>query len=74
MLNNGFEGFSFVGNLEKPHILDSTKVANVSSKARGRGGIVLLVILPFPQFLVLGFGYWGWQLKPYIYLGLSLWR
>ena len=67
------QGFHLWGTWEAP-IFDSSEVANISSKARGRGGIILLIIRIFPQFLVFGFGFWGWQLKPYIRLGLSLWK
>ena len=28
-----------------------------------QGGIILLAIRFFPQFLVFGYSYWGWQLK-----------
>ena len=67
------QGFHLWGTYEPP-IFDSNEISNISSKARGRGGIILLIIRIFPQFLVFGFGLWGWQLKPYISLGLSLWR
>ena len=67
------QGFHLWGSWEPP-MFNSSEVANISSKARGRGGIILLIIRIFPQFLVFGFGFWGWQLKPYIRLGLSLWR
>ena len=67
------QGFHLWGTYEPP-IFDSNEISNISSKARGRGGIILLIIRIFPQFLVFGFGFWGWQLKPYIRLGLSLWR
>ena len=59
------QGFHLWGTWEPP-MFDSSEVANISSKARGRGGIILLIIRIFPQFLVFGFGFWGWQLKPYI--------
>ena len=65
------QGFHLWGTYEPP-IFDSNEISNISSKARGRGGIILLIIRIFPQFLV--FGFWGWQLKPYIRLGLSLWK
>ena len=58
----------------EPPTFDSNEVAKISSKARGRGGIILLIIRIFPQFLVFGFGFWGWQFKQYIRLGISLWR
>ena len=67
------QGFHLWGTYEPP-IFDSNEISNISSKARGRGGIILLIIRIFPQFLVFGFGFWGWQLKPYIRLGLSLWK
>ena len=67
------QGFHLWGTYEPP-IFDSNEISNISSKARGRGGIILLIIRILPQFLVFGFGFWGWQLKPYIRLGLSLWK
>ena len=67
------QGFHLWGTYEPPKF-DSNEISNISSKARGRGGIILLIIRIFPQFLVFGFGFWGWQLKPYIRLGLSLWK
>ena len=67
------QGFHLWGTRESP-IFDSIEVTYFPLKARGKGGIILLIIRIFPQFLVFGFGFWGWQLKPYIRLGLSLWR
>ena len=67
------QGFHLWSTWEPP-TFDSSEVANISSKARGRDGIILLIISIFPQFLVFGFGFWGWQFKPYIRLGISLWR
>ncbi len=67
------QGFHLWGSWEPP-TFDSSEVSRISSKARGRGGIILLIIRIFPQFLVFGFGFWGWQFNQYIRLGLSLWR
>ena len=66
------QGFHLWGTWEVPQI-DSSDAARISTKARGRGGIILLLIRFFPQFLVFGYGFWGWQLKPYIRRALWLW-
>ena len=66
------QGFHLWGTWEVPQI-DSSDAARISTKARGRGGIILLLIRFFPQFLVFGYGFWGWQLKPYIRRAFWLW-
>ena len=67
------QGFHLWGTYEPP-IFDSSEIRNISTKARGRGGIILLIIRILPQFLVFGFGLLVWKLKQNIRLGLSLWR
>ncbi len=52
------QGIHLWGTWEAP-IFDSNDAARISSKARGRGGIILLIATVFPQFLVFGFGIWG---------------
>ena len=53
--------------------IDPSEAAKISTKARGRGGIILLIIRFFPQFLVFGYGLWGLQLRPYIRKAIWLW-
>ena len=66
------QGLHLWRSWEIPQI-DSSEAANISTKARGRGGFILLMIRFFPQFLVFGYGLWGWQLKPYIRKAIWLW-
>ena len=66
------QGLHLWGGWEAPQF-DSSDVATISTKARGRGGIILLLIRFFPQFLVFGYGFWGLQLKPYIRRAFWLW-
>ena len=66
------QGFHLWRSWEIPQI-DSSKAATISTKARGRGGFILLIIRFFPQFLVFGYSLWGCQLKPYIPKAIKLW-
>ena len=66
------QGFHLWRSWEIPQI-DSSKAATISTKARGRGGFILLIIRFFPQFLVFGYSLWGWQLKPYFPKAIKLW-
>jgi hypothetical protein len=66
------QGLHLWRSWEIPQI-DSSEAATISTKARGRGGFILLIISFFPQFLVFGYGLWGWQLKPYIPKAIKLW-
>ena len=56
------KGFHLWRTWEVPSI-DPNVAAKTAARARGRGGIILLAIRFFPQFLVFGYSYWGWQLK-----------
>ena len=66
------QGLHLWGSWEAPQI-DSSEAARISTKARGRGGIILFIIQFFPQFLVFGYGLWGLQLRPYIRKAIWLW-
>ena len=66
------KGIHIWGNWEIPSI-DPNVAARTSTRARGKGGIILLAIKFFPQFLVFGYGIWGWQLKPYLKRAKWLW-
>ena len=66
------QGLHLWGSWEVPQI-DSIEAGRISTKARGRGGIILLIIRFFPQFLVFGYGIWGLQLRPYIRKAIWLW-
>ena len=66
------QGLHLWGGWEDPQF-DSSEIARISTKGRGRGGIILLLIRFFPQFLVFGYGIWGWQLRPYIRRAIWLW-
>ena len=57
------QGFYLWGTWEVPQI-DTSEAARISLKARGRGGIILLLIRFSPQFLVFGYGLLGLQLRP----------
>ena len=67
------QGLHLWGAWEAPQF-DSNEAARITTKARGRGGVILLLIRFFPQFLVFGYGMWGWQLKPHIRKALLLWK
>ena len=66
------KGIHIWENWEIPSI-DPNVAARTSTRARGKGGIILLAIKFFPQFLVFGYGIWGWQLKPYLKRAKWLW-
>ena len=70
--NSGTARFTSMGIMGAPQI-DSSEAARISTKARGRGGIILFIIQFFPQFLVFGYGLWGLQLRPYIRKAIWLW-
>ena len=53
--------------------IDPELAGRASTRARGKGGIILLAIKFSPQFLVFGYGIWGWQLKPYLKRAKWLW-
>ena len=43
--------------------MDPSALGKTASRARGRGGIILLIMQFFPQFLVFGYGGWLWMIK-----------
>ena len=46
--------------------MDPSVAGKTAARGRGRGGIILLVIQFFPQFLVFGYGAVLWQASPVI--------
>jgi len=46
--------------------MDPSVAGRTAARARGRGGIILLIIQFFPQFLVFGYGAVLWQASPVI--------
>ena len=43
--------------------MDPSVAGRTAARARGKGGIILLAIQFFPQFLVFGYGIMLWQIK-----------
>jgi len=54
--NSGWEGMQ----------VDPETAGSVAAKGRGRGGIILLILLFFPQFLVFGYGGLIWEVRDFI--------
>ena len=46
--------------------MDPSAAGRNAARARGKGGIVLLAIQFFPQFLVFGYGFILWTVRPVI--------
>ena len=46
--------------------MEPETAGRMAAKARGRGGIILLVIQFLPQFLVFGYGFLIWELRQVI--------
>ena len=61
-----FQGFHLWHGGWPPYLgeIDPDVAARTSVKGRGRGGILLFLLMFFPQFLVLAFGWTLWEVRP----------
>ena len=65
MIFQGFHLWNTGWNMDLTQ-MDPSVAGRTAARARGKGGIILLIIQFFPQFLVFGYGAVLWQAFPAI--------
>ena len=65
MIFQGFHLWNTGWNIDLTQ-MDPSVAGRTAARARGKGGIILLAIQFFPQFLVFGYGAVLWQASPAI--------